>query len=346
MYNYNCTLNNNSKKKNPKKLALKLSNSVTPSIPQSSENDTVQQVNDSYKQGPVCILPNLYLGGYHNASNAAQLNALNINCIINVASEVNITTSLEYHHICWTHTQSNLAKSEFASAISTIKSALSKGRTILVHCQQGIERSAALIIAYVLYLSRQKLAINKSQHQNTDIQGQNWTLNCALKYVQERAPAIRPNMELIYQLREYDKLTAAAAFTVSPAVHSIRTRTKRSESVTNCCSSTLLLCQKQSIGRKHQLRPRSASLKESSLSSVTQQPPKKQKTDDMVLTLHHSSTLCRKKLATAVLLVVLTTAVLYEQRKFLQRLRQEGEVDNLYTYSFLSSYKINPVFIF
>ncbi|CAO3619343.1 unnamed protein product [Mucor hiemalis] len=288
MYNYNTTLNGNNKKKNPKKLALKLS--VPSTIPQ---NDTMQQVNDFYKQGPVCILPNLYLGGYRNASNSSQLNALNIDCIINVASEVNINTPLEYHHICWTHTQNNLAKSEFAIAISKIKSALSKGRTILVHCQQGIERSAALIIAYVLYVSRQKTPIIKSQ--NTVMQGQNWTLDYALKYVQEKAPAIRPNMELLYQLREYDKLTIVCA--VSSIAHNIRTRTKRSESVTTCCSN---IVQKQTTGRashKHQLRPRSASFKESSLSSLTQQ--KKQKTGDMVL----MSSPCRQKLATAALLV-------------------------------------------
>ncbi|KAI8070148.1 protein-tyrosine phosphatase-like protein [Thamnidium elegans] len=208
-------------KKNPKKLALKLASSTKPSLLYKE-----QDKNDLYKHGPACILPNLYLGSYYNASNGSQLNKLDINCVINVASEINITTIptiKEYHHMRWTHSQNNLAHVEFAQAISKIQLAHSKRKNVFIHCQQGIERSAALVIAYLLCASRQLAKITCVENS---LAGQNWSLDRALKYVQERAPGIRPNMELLYQLQEYEK-----SVIVPTKKHNIQTRTRRSESI-------------------------------------------------------------------------------------------------------------------
>ncbi|KAJ3078533.1 hypothetical protein HK102_004427, partial [Quaeritorhiza haematococci] len=41
-----------------------------------------------YKHGPICILPNLYLGSEHNASNIETLRSLDVRYILNVAKEV------------------------------------------------------------------------------------------------------------------------------------------------------------------------------------------------------------------------------------------------------------------
>ncbi|KAI8879307.1 DSPc-domain-containing protein, partial [Backusella circina FSU 941] len=140
-----------------------------------------------YQYGPACILPNLYLGASYNAENTQQLHRLDVTSIINVASEINLppaSNKLEYHHIRWTHNQHNL---DFNRVIQIIYTAHSKNQVVLVHCQQGIERSATLVLAYLIYLSRQ-----------------NWSLDHAISYVQKRAPAIRPNMNQLYQLREYE----------------------------------------------------------------------------------------------------------------------------------------------
>ncbi|KAI9253089.1 protein-tyrosine phosphatase-like protein [Helicostylum pulchrum] len=215
-------------KKNPKKLALKLASSPKSSLLYREQDNK----NDLYKHGPACILPNLYLGSYYNALDGTQLNKLDINCVINVASEINITAIpniKEYHHIRWTHSQNNLAHVEFAQAISKIQLAHSKRKNVFIHCQQGIERSAALVIAYLLCVSRQLAKITCVENS---LAGQNWSLDRALKYVQERAPGIRPNMELLYQLQEYEK------FVILPTKkHNIQTRTRRSESIT-CFSET------------------------------------------------------------------------------------------------------------
>ncbi|KAF1799466.1 protein-tyrosine phosphatase-like protein, partial [Mucor lusitanicus] len=149
-----------------------------------------------YQQGPACILPNLYLGAYYNALNATQLSRHGITCVINVASEVSIVSlpqHIEYHHIKWTHSQLDLAASGFERAVALIRTAHDRRHTVMVHCQQGIERSAALVVAFVMKSTRYTLA------------GQNWSFDRAFNFVREKAPKIRPNMELLYQLREYEQ---------------------------------------------------------------------------------------------------------------------------------------------
>lgn len=234
-------------KRNLKKLALNLS-SPKKTLVQHGTSSTL------YGQGPACILPNLYLGAHYNAINRQQLTQHGINCIINVASEVPNTLpihDIQYHHIQWTHVQNNLARSEFDKAIQTIMAAHDKNQTVLVHCQQGIERSAALVLAFLLYTTR----LDKRFDSDSGLTGQAWTLDRALKFVKEKAPGIRPNMELLYQLREYEQSIS------KPKKHDIQTRTRRSESVA-CCAPSIAFT-------KLRRRPRSLSFRESSYTVKT-----------------------------------------------------------------------------
>ncbi|KAI8047558.1 protein-tyrosine phosphatase-like protein [Gilbertella persicaria] len=187
-------------KRNPKKLALNIS---------KKQGSFTRHKTDDYQTGPACILPNLYLGAYHNALDTAQLERHRINCIINVACEITIKTiphHITYHHFAWTHSQQDLAKSEFTRAISLIYQAHSQHQTVLIHCQQGIERSAALVVAFLIHLSSSARV---------------WSLDDTLRFVKTKAPGIRPNMELIYQLREYERSLT------------VKTRPRRSESVSD-----------------------------------------------------------------------------------------------------------------
>lgn len=287
-------------KKNPKRLALNLASTTKPSL------NKEQTKNDLYQKGPACILPNLYLGSYYNALNRTQLDQLDINCIINVASEINMETHIpniiDYHHMRWTHSQNNLARVEFAQAISKIQTAHSKKQNVLIHCQQGIERSAALVVAYLLCTSRQLVKITTPN----SLAGQNWSLDCALKYVQERAPGIRPNMELLYELREYEKLI------IVPTRHNIQTRTRRSESIT-CCKTTSSLS--KSIVNNHQ-RPRASSFRDHTTSTFLSTCNKKKT----------PNTIQQNKLATAFLLIILAAAAIHQQQKSHQH--QQGDEEN------------------
>ncbi|KAI9365814.1 protein-tyrosine phosphatase-like protein [Pilaira anomala] len=284
-------------KKNPKKLALNLASSPKTTV---QENDK----NNLYKQGPACILPNLYLGSYYNALDGSQLNILDINCIINVASEVQITTIptvKEYHHIRWTHCQKNLAHVEFAQAISKIQLAHHRQKKVLIHCQQGIERSAALVIAYLLC--------------------QNWSLDRALKYVQEKAPGIRPNMELLYQLQEYEK-----SIIVPTSKHNIQTRTRRSESIACCKTSTTL--SKSSLAVNNNQRPRASSFRDHVTPTFLSVMPVK-KTSNIPQN--------KKSLATAALIILLATTAIYQQQR-------QGEVEESNSHPNSPFYYMKPVY--
>ncbi|KAI8394154.1 protein-tyrosine phosphatase-like protein, partial [Radiomyces spectabilis] len=155
-----------------------------------------------YQQGPAEILPQLYLGSSHNAC-PRILDTYGITCVINVAAEISTPNfgafpynnartpgnRISYHHLPWTHSQDNLAEYEFTRAIRTIEEAQLANTTVLIHCQQGIERSAALVIAYKpLPLDNLQLSISQ-----------------AYEFVRKRAPCIHPNMELMYQLKEFER---------------------------------------------------------------------------------------------------------------------------------------------
>ncbi|KAF9324321.1 Dual specificity protein phosphatase 10 [Podila minutissima] len=147
-----------------------------------------------YTSEPVCVLPHLYLGAEHNASDSVTLSRLGISHVLNVAVEIAQQcqegtrvekNGIRYHHLSWTHHQKNLS-SEFPEAFDHIEQARSTGGKILVHCQLGVSRSASLVIAYVM-------------------KAENKSLTEAYDFVKDRSGVISPNMSLMYQLAEFEK---------------------------------------------------------------------------------------------------------------------------------------------
>ncbi|KAI9199567.1 protein-tyrosine phosphatase-like protein [Polychytrium aggregatum] len=95
------------------------------------------------------------------------------------------TPSVKYSKLTWGHNADNIAN-DFERAFGIINEARSSNCAILVNCQQGISRSATLIIAYVMHTLRLS-----------------W---CdAHKFVKDRSPYICPNISLLSQLAEYEK---------------------------------------------------------------------------------------------------------------------------------------------
>ncbi|RUS32771.1 hypothetical protein BC938DRAFT_474339 [Jimgerdemannia flammicorona] len=92
---------------------------------------------------------------------------------------------IHYKKLPWTHNQENLM-TDFARAFAFIDEARDAGRSVLVHCQCGVSRSASLVIAYVMRARRM-------------------TLDQAYAFVKERSPWISPNMGLVYQLKDFEK---------------------------------------------------------------------------------------------------------------------------------------------
>ncbi|KAI9322521.1 protein-tyrosine phosphatase-like protein [Dichotomocladium elegans] len=268
--------------KNYKNLSLSLSSSrpipiaTTPAKKLSGPPSEEPQQLSYYDQGPVQVLPGLYLGGFHIAQRHEMLARLEISCILNVAHEIEPPPQsalvmqhpeqqqqqhaiTAYHHLRWTHTQNDLARRAFLEAIQVLEHAHRRNIKVLVHCQSGIERSAALLIAYVLHLSRQQ--------ERSPLFDKKLSLWEAYDYVRERAPAIRPNMELLYQLSEFERLgssssppppsSSSSSFSPQPRSIKSNTRPKRSGSVLAPRSRYM-----------HQRRPRAASVRVSSNSNI------------------------------------------------------------------------------
>lgn len=92
----------------------------------------------------------------------------------------------EYVHMPWQHNQA--VTGDLPALTNFIDRRVNlDNKRVLVHCQQGVSRSASLVIAYVM----------KAKVMD---------INTAYSYVKDKSHGIGPNMSLIYQLCEWGKL--------------------------------------------------------------------------------------------------------------------------------------------
>ncbi|KAF1985180.1 DSPc-domain-containing protein, partial [Aulographum hederae CBS 113979] len=161
-------------------------------IPQSREEKP-----DAYPDGPIRI----YESGVDLYLEPTADIAFRYDVIFNVASEVkNPFNSLlavtapevsplsptkrpEYIHIPWEHNTDIVP--DLLRLVTEIDDRVKQGKSVLVHCQCGVSRSASLIVAYGLY-------------KNPGI-----TVQEAYDAVKRRSKWIGPNMNLIMQLQEF-----------------------------------------------------------------------------------------------------------------------------------------------
>jgi tyrosine-protein phosphatase len=89
----------------------------------------------------------------------------------------------EYIHVPWEHNTDIVP--DLYHLVKVIDDRVEAGKTVLVHCQCGVSRSASLIVAYGLY-------------KNPEM-----TVQQAYDAVKKRSKWIGPNMNLIMQLQEF-----------------------------------------------------------------------------------------------------------------------------------------------
>jgi tyrosine-protein phosphatase len=89
----------------------------------------------------------------------------------------------EYIHVPWDHNSEIL--DDLYTLCQMIDERISQGKSVLIHCQLGVSRSASLVIAYGLY-------------KNPDMD-----FNSIYSIVKERSCWVGPNMSLIYQLTDF-----------------------------------------------------------------------------------------------------------------------------------------------
>jgi protein-tyrosine phosphatase len=91
----------------------------------------------------------------------------------------------EYLYIPWDHNSQLIDDLERLTTYIYEKS--QQGKRILIHCQCGVSRSASLVVAYVM----------KQNH---------WNVNTAYQYLKDQSPKISPNMTLMFQLMDWQKM--------------------------------------------------------------------------------------------------------------------------------------------
>ncbi|GLB36331.1 putative dual specificity phosphatase, catalytic domain [Lyophyllum shimeji] len=189
-----------------------------------------------YADGPLQIIPGVWLGSEDNARDWKGLIERGIKSVLNVAKEVaspldsghaqplravsstpnfkkssdpestyhppNLVTGrpgMHYLKLQWSHGQQDLVDVGFLDAMAFTDAALERGEGVLVHCQCGISRSATLVIALVMRAAAQ---------QSPSVPPEVWALKGmqgAYSFVKEKSKWVGPNMSLIYQLLEYEK---------------------------------------------------------------------------------------------------------------------------------------------
>lgn len=143
---------------------------------------------------PSRVMEHLLLGTQWNASNRAELERNGVRYIVNAADEIALyfPDVFVYHHVRIRDEEQEHILRHFEDTYHFIKSARMRGRSVFVHCQMGVSRSASIVIAYAM-------------------KEFGWTLDEALKFVKARRQVVKPNPGFMRQLYEYEGILRAGS---------------------------------------------------------------------------------------------------------------------------------------
>ncbi|KAI1900900.1 hypothetical protein AGOR_G00054600 [Albula goreensis] len=139
------------------------------------------------QDGPVEILPFLFLGSAHHSSRRETLAKCGITAVLNVSSACPNLFEDELHYKTL-RVEDSLAtdiRARFPEAIDFIDSVKERGGRVLVHCQAGISRSATICLAYLIHSRRVRL-------------------DEAFDFVKQRRRVISPNLAFMGQLLQFE----------------------------------------------------------------------------------------------------------------------------------------------
>ncbi|XP_004598304.2 protein phosphatase Slingshot homolog 3 [Ochotona princeps] len=139
------------------------------------------------------IFPHLYLGSEWNAANLEELQRNRVSHILNMAREIDnfYPDRFTYHNVrLWDEETAELLP-HWKETHRFIEAARTQGTCVLVHCKMGVSRSGATVVAYAM-----------KQY--------GWSLEQALRHVQELRPVVRPNPGFLRQLLTYQGILTAS----------------------------------------------------------------------------------------------------------------------------------------
>ncbi|OAJ40102.1 hypothetical protein BDEG_23875 [Batrachochytrium dendrobatidis JEL423] len=143
------------------------------------------------------IIPGLWLGPYSCARDNSLLHLKGITHILCVRESneemmVRMRFPEEFHYLCIQASDSPLQNliPLFPKATSFIHTAITNGGSVLVHCNGGISRSPAFVVAYMMDMHDMQFA-------------------AAFQFVQSKRFCMNPIEVFKYQLREYEPIIMA-----------------------------------------------------------------------------------------------------------------------------------------
>jgi len=146
-----------------------------------NDSDLLQALSLSSASTP----PSATISTFNSGLVSSKLNNVSS---LSIESKITDNKELEihYYHQCWNHNQRN-TQEKLLEAFNIIDSTrLGDQHSILVSCQQGVSRSATLVIAYVMKCKQ-------------------WGLMKSYNFVKEKCPWIAPNISLMNELSEFEQ---------------------------------------------------------------------------------------------------------------------------------------------
>lgn len=137
------------------------------------------------------IIPNLYLGSYHDSY---LQESLHFDILVSALSvpeyrmlEVEALPNVEWHKLIIEDTEENEIRNYFTKIHAILRNGLREGKRILVHCAAGKSRSATLVMAYLIMENE-------------------WTRKEAYEYVSRKRMIIEPNEGFMSQLKALEQI--------------------------------------------------------------------------------------------------------------------------------------------
>ena len=161
-----------------------------------SEAEAVRMLNEAESNCPSVIEPRLLLGNAASSQNRQALRSANVTHVVNATQHLpnHFEPELTYLRVPVDDAlEANLA-AHLDDAVDFVAAALKDEyalNAVLLHCQQGVSRSAAILVAFLM---RERW----------------YSLETALATVHEKR-FIRPNRAFVDQLRKYEKILSARA---------------------------------------------------------------------------------------------------------------------------------------
>lgn len=154
------------------------------------------------------IFHNLFLGSWIDADSIEELRLHNVKRVLNVAEECPVSTSCEAASAIGSiqvkklflkdHSDENISL-HLPEALAFVHEGILRNEGVLVHCRQGVSRSATIVLAYLMQYGVHDGACNR---------GQPMSYADAFDFVKQKRPLISPNLGFVLALHEVERAAA------------------------------------------------------------------------------------------------------------------------------------------